>query len=409
MTRAAPDSTMPEVRGTVSPGFEPLRDLMSEALEAEAGCALSIWLDGRPACDLWAGEAQPGRPWQRDTLCLAFSVGKGLTTLCVQLLAGRGELDIEAPVTRYWPEFAQAGKEAVTVRMLLGHTVGLPTFPRYWDAIGPDGRGLEDWELMTARLAAAPPAWTPGTHYQYHAITFGYLVGEVVRRISGMSLGRFFATEVAEPLSLQTWIGTPPEVHHRLAPLQPAPPLPDTPATRAWQQVVDASREAVAAGDAYAPAALAFASPILLHPAVTDLQTHVPELFNRPWIHEAEIPASNPITDARSLAQMYGHLAVGGFAEITPRLVEEFTVPEPQAVAAGLPQPTLVGYHLVLSERRPAQAPGRPFGHAGAGGSLGFADPALRLGFGYVKNRMLDGVWTKRFVDAAYDCAASAT
>lgn len=383
------------IQGTASPRFERLREVLAEGIgpQGELGCALAVYLDGEPVCDLWGGEAAPGRPWAADTLTIVYSAGKGMLALCAQLLVARGELDLERPVANYWPEFAQAGKGEVPVRQLLSHTVGLPTFPRYWEVIGADGRGLDDWELMASRLAAAPPAWPPGTRYQYHAITYGYLVGEVVRRITGLTPGRFFAEAVAAPLGIEAFIGLPEGMGPRLAELQPYPPSEPTPATEAVAALFRSSREAILAGDAYSPAALAFCSPLLMHPDLTDLSNFLPRLFNQPWVQAMEMPSSNAITDARSLARMYSAVAL---AELVPaELNEVFRTPEPLS-EGGAGEPMGVGYHLA--------AGGRGFGHGGAGGAYAFADPERRLAVGYVKNRLLDGAVTQRLVAAVYDC-----
>lgn len=383
------------VEGSVAPRFEPLRQVLAEGLQprGELGCALSVYLGGEIVCDLWAGEAAPGRPWRRDTVTVAFSAGKGMLALCCQLLVSRGELDIERRVADYWPEFAAEGKGDVQVRHLLSHTAGLPTFPRYWEVVGLDGHGFEDWDLICSRLAAAPPAWKPGTRYLYHAITYGYLVGEVIRRITGLRPGRFFDAEVAQPLGLDCWIGVPESARPRVAELQTYPPPESPEVGEAVMAAFRKSREAIRAGDAYAPDALAFCSPVFLHPDREDISGFPAALFNEPWIHAIEMPSSNPITDARSLARMYSAIAL---AEMVPAdLNELFSTPEPLS-AGGVGEPMCVGFH--------SAAGGRGFGHAGVGGIYAFADPGLGLGFGYVKNRMLDGAHTARLVKAVYEC-----
>ena len=200
------------------------------AVRGEVGASVCLTVDGETVVDLWGGtiDVATGRPWEADTLTMVWSCTKGATSLCAHLLADRGELDLDAPVTRYWPEFAKNGKADVPVRMLLDHQVGLPAVRE----LLPNG-AFADWDLMVETLAAEEPFWDPGTRHGYHALTFGWLVGEVVRRISGQSLGQFFADQVARPLGLDFWIGLPDALEPRVAPViaaipaagQPLPPF----------------------------------------------------------------------------------------------------------------------------------------------------------------------------------------
>src|SRR5262245_9465984 len=207
-----------QIGGTVAPGFEGVRAAFARnfAEHGEVGAAFSLVHDGRMVVDLWGGvaDAATGVPYTDDTLQLVFSTTKGATAICANLLAQRGELDVEAPVAEYWPEFGQAGKGEVPVRWLLGHRAGLP----YVNGSIELAECLA-WDPAVEALAAMEPLWEPGTAHGYHAVTYGWLVGEVVRRISGRSLGRFFADEVAGPLGLEFWIGLPAEQQPRVAPL----------------------------------------------------------------------------------------------------------------------------------------------------------------------------------------------
>ncbi len=209
---------MTEIDGWVAPGFEPVRDTFRANFErhGEVGAAVAFYVEGRPVVDLWGGLADPAkdRPWTEDTLQLVFSTTKGATAACANLLAQRGQLDIDAPVATYWPEFAQAGKASIPVRWILCHKAGLP----WVDATMTLEEALS-WEPVVRALEVQEPAWEPGTAHGYHATTYGWLVGEVVRRIDGRSLGRFWADEIAGPLGLEWWIGLPEELHHRVAPL----------------------------------------------------------------------------------------------------------------------------------------------------------------------------------------------
>ena len=207
-----------EIGGSVEPGFEGVRDAFAQNFEenGEIGAGYSLYVRGRKVVDIWGGVAnvKTGAPYTDDSLQLVFSTTKGATAACANLLAQRGELDIDAPVAQYWPEFAQAGKENIPVRWLLSHKAGLPTV---------DAKLTTDevfaWDPIIHALEVQEPYWEPGTAHGYHAITYGYLVGEVVRRVSGKSLGTFWHDEIAAPLDLEFWIGLPAEQEHRVAPL----------------------------------------------------------------------------------------------------------------------------------------------------------------------------------------------
>src|SRR3954468_18057608 len=210
---------MADIQGTYDDLFISVPTLLAGLLEAgDAGASVAVFVDGEPVVDVWGGFADPARavPWQRDTITNVWSVTKTMTALCSLILADRGDLDPDAPVARYWPEFAAAGKEKVLVRHLLGHTAGLPD----WD--GPVEE-LYDWPSATARLAAQAPLWEPGSAAGYHSLSQGFLVGEVVRRITGQDVGEFFAAEVAGPLGADFHIGLAAEHDHRVALTMPPP------------------------------------------------------------------------------------------------------------------------------------------------------------------------------------------
>ena len=211
------------VEGRVDPRFAMVRDVFEEnfAARGEVGAAVAVCIDGKPVVDLWGGWADKHRrqPWKADTLTMVFSSTKGATALCAHVLAARGRLDLDTPVARYWPEFAAAGKEQLPVRMLLNHQAGLPALDQ---PLRPDA--LFDWGAMTTALAAQVPHWEPGSAHGYHAMTFGFLVGEVVRRITGQSLGTFFREAVAGPVGLDFWIGLPEELEPRVSTLRLPPP-----------------------------------------------------------------------------------------------------------------------------------------------------------------------------------------
>ena len=208
------------VNGSAAPGFEPVRDAFADNLESgrDVGAAFAAYHRGRKVVDLWGGTADTttGRPWEEDSIVLVFSTTKGATALCANLLAERGVLDMDAPVARYWPEFAQGGKADIPVKFLLSHQAGLAWI---------DGEmSLEEalsWEPVVSALARQTPHWEPGERHGYHATTYGWLVGEVIRRITGASVGTFFRTEIAEPLGLDFWIGLPEEQEPRVVPVIP--------------------------------------------------------------------------------------------------------------------------------------------------------------------------------------------
>src|SRR6266700_1622417 len=264
--------------------------------KGEVGASVCITLEGEPVVDLWGGIADPASQatWEEDTLCVVWSATKGATALCAHMLASQGLLDLDAPVTHYWPEFGQASKETIPVKMLLNHQCGLPALR---DPL-PAG-AFNNWELMVKALEQEEPWWKPGSMHGYHGFTFGWLVGEVVRRVSGKSLGTFFREEVAEPLGLDFWIGLPEALENRVAFMIPAPP----PGPEGLMP----------------PMFVAMADP-------TSLQTLVmfnsgghmlpgPDGvfgFNVQAAHAAEIGAAGGISNARGLAGMYAPLANGG-------------------------------------------------------------------------------------------------
>ncbi len=206
-----------ELHGDCDPRFQAVRAEFERNFRerGEVGAAVCVLVDGRSVVDLWGGVAdrRTQRPWQRDTLGLVWSCTKGAVALCAHILVSRGQLDLDALVARYWPEFAQAGKEAITTRLLLSHQAGLPTVRQ---PLQPGG--LFDWQYVTETLAAAAPFWEPGTRQGYHALTFGHLVGEVVRRVAGQPLDVFFRDEIAGPLSLDFHLGLPEADEPRVAP-----------------------------------------------------------------------------------------------------------------------------------------------------------------------------------------------
>ncbi len=397
MNELAIDSPRGPLRGRYDDRFAAVADefVRNFAHRGEVGASVCLTHEGRTVVDLWGGTAntQAAAHWEPDTVATIFSCTKGATALCAHILASRGQLDIEAPVAEYWPEFAANGKENATVRMMLDHSVGVPS----WHEPLKPGAAF-DWEYITARLAAEEPWWKPGTRNGYHMISFGWTVGELVRRVSGRSLGTFFRDEVARPLGIDFWIGTPEEVEPRVAPILPY-------VARAGEQ------------------------PGAFVQAVLDDQKSLQALS---WLnnggfdpngresHAAEIGGAGGISNARGLAGMYAPLACGGelggvrlvdpetlvrMSRISAATNEDATLLIPTRFALGFMKSMdnrfrRNGDHdsVVLSEAA--------FGHVGAGGSIGFADPEAGMSFGYLMNQMGKGILLndrgQALVDAAY-------
>ncbi|PWU24858.1 MAG: EstA family serine hydrolase [Candidatus Rokuibacteriota bacterium] len=341
-----------------------------EALEVnfrhhgELGAAVAIEVNGEPVVDIWAGWADEAhsRRWERDTLVAVFSVGKAMAALCTLMLAERGHLALDAPVAEYWPEFAARGKEEVTLRMLLAHRAGLPAVRRMLS--DPDAY---DWELMTSVLAGEEPWWPPGTAHGYHVNTFGFLAGEIVRRVSGRSFGTFFRDEVAAPLDADFHFGLAPEHDDRVAEYLFSSLSVEGTEKR---QVEGDEARLMLLGRAY-----------LNPPGLSGIGT----VNTRPW-RAAEIPSANGHASARAVARIYGALLAG-------RLVSAQTLDEAITEASAGPDLVLgrpsrfgLGFQLTQAERPLGPNP-RSFGHFGAGGSLGFADPDEGISFAYVLNR----------------------
>ncbi|TQS46094.1 serine hydrolase domain-containing protein [Cryptosporangium phraense] len=349
---------MGEIRGSFDPRFRAVHDALGALLDGgDVGVAAAVYVGGEPVADLWGGHTDAARttPWQRDTIVNTWSTTKTMTALCALVLADRGELDLDDPVAAHWPEFAAAGKEKVLVRHLLGHTAGLPTFAEPLTV-----EDLYDWGLVTDRLAAQAPAWEPGTLGGYHAVTYGYLIGEVVRRLTGRTLGTFFAEEIAGPLGADFFIGSPASEDVRVAQVIPPdgpPPSPDDPdpRNRPGNPTID--------------------------PAVANTTA---------W-RRAEIPAANGQGNARSVAAVQSVVAGGGTARgvrllsaATCERVFEEQYQGPDQVL-GIPMRWGIGYAL---DSGMLPNPRTCF-WGGWGGSLVLADLDADLTVAVVVNRMM--------------------
>jgi CubicO group peptidase (beta-lactamase class C family) len=364
-------AVVPAILGFCDERFAPVR----EALEGnfrnhdELGAAVAIEVDGKPVVDVWAGWADDARtrPWERDTLVGVFSLGKAMAALCVLILVERGEVDLDMPVAACWPEFAAAGKRDVTVRMLLSHRAGLPGIRRRLP-----GDAIYDWQLMTGVLAAEEPWWKPGAAHGYHVNTFGFLAGEIVRRVSGDTIGAFFRDQVAGPLDADFHFGFGPEHDDRVA----------------EYLFAGESSKFTAEGAEAEPAVGDDQDRRLM---LTRIYLNPPELSGigtvntRAW-RAAEIPSANGHATARAVARIYSALASGEI--IGPATLDEAVAEASAGPDAVLGRPSRFGLGFQLTQpERPLGPNPRSFGHFGAGGSLGFADPDAGLAFAYVLNR----------------------
>jgi CubicO group peptidase (beta-lactamase class C family) len=396
-----PDSI--PVHGTCDPRFSRVKELFQQSFDSgtEVGAAACFVLDGKCVVDLWGGhhDAARTREWERDTLVNVYSSTKGMTAICANMLVERGLLDLEAPVARYWPEFAAAGKENITIRWLLSHKAGLCGVRNPLPA-----GALYDWPLMCEALAAQEPWWTPGDGHGYHAFSFGFLVGEVVRRVTGESLGTFFRKNVAEPLRADFHIGLAAEHDARTSPIISAfgeNPPPPAPPPGPFAEFVRRLQD---------PTTMQWAALMNPPPERGAVNT-------RAW-RAAEIPAVNGHGTARSLARIYGALARGGEIDgvriLNPATIARATTEEaagPEKLFCGA-VPMRFGLGFVLSDewhRYSRLSPNpRSFGHAGGGGSIGMADPDRRIGFGFTMNKMsmsmvTAGATPTTLIDAFYD------
>lgn len=386
------------IQGTVAPGFEPVRHAFEENFKrrGELGAAVCIWHRGRVVVDLWGGTADKatGRPWTGDTPTTVFSVTKGLSALCLLMLAERGGLDYDRKVADYWREFAQNGKADITVRTLLNHRAGV---------VGLDEPlSIDDFEQRPEKVVDAcarqAPAWAPGTRQGYHGVSFGPYVAELYKRAStagsGRSpsagsdtIGRFFAREVAGPLGADVFIGLPDEHHDRVASIYGPTPRAKLGAVpkllfhtglegRVFRQAVQKKSCTYKA----------FCNP-------PDLGAKGLPNFNTARVRRLELPWCNGVASARGLARIYQALAMGG-------TLEGVTLARPESIAAVharqswvdvdevLRKPLGFSQGFIKEEARLFSPNEASFGHPGAGGALGFADPTAGVSIGYVMNQM---------------------
>jgi CubicO group peptidase (beta-lactamase class C family) len=358
----------PVIEGFTAPGFEPVRDAFTQNFTArgEVGAALCVYLHGQPVVNLAGGTASPARadmavPFRTTTLVPVFSISKAMVAIAALMLAERGLIGLDAPVARYWPQFALAGKESVIVRWLLTHQAGLAAI----DEPMTYAEFLR-WDPVITRLERQAPNWTPGTAFGYHSLTFGHLIGELIRRVTGLSAGQFINREIAAPLGVEFFIGMPPARLGEVAPVLP-PPGP-------------------AAGLRFEPGSLPYRAQAFMHPPVT------PASLNDPALLTAEIPAANGVSTAAAIARIFAALIgeVGGLRLISPQTMDQARAEHyrgPDLIETGSSQrATGLGF-LLPSPDRPFAGPGS-FGHSGLGGSRAWALPERGLACGYVVNRL---------------------
>lgn len=357
---------MVDVHGFVKPGFEPVRDAFAANFEKglEAGASCAVTRDGEFVVDLWAGEADPtGRPWEEDTIVNVYSTTKTMAAISVLVLADRGLIDLSAPVATYWPEFAQNGKEGVTVSHVMSHSAGLSGF----DPGIPDAEFLYDWDACCERLAAQAPWWEPGTASGYHAVTQGYLQGEIVRRVTGKTIGTFFREEIAGPLGADFHIG-----------------LPASEDARVGELVVPKFGLGEGAG---APAPDSIAAKTFGGAALT-----AKEPRTREW-RGAEIPAAGGTGNARSVARVHSALACGGTVDgvtlMSEAGVERAREEQVRGKDLVMGVPLAFGNGFGLNDASfPISPNPRAFFWGGWGGSLAIIDLDARASIAYVMNRM---------------------
>ena len=389
------------VHGSVAPGFDEVRDAFVANFRdrGELGAACAAYHRGQKVVDLWGGhrDAQRLDPWEEDTLVTVFSTTKGMAAMAIAVAHSRGLFELDEPVATYWPEFAQQGKATITVRQLLSHQAGLSAIDERLDL-----ETLADLDRLAAIIARQRPAWEPGTRHGYHGLSLGFYENELIRRVDPerRSIGRFLWEEVARPLDIEFYIGLPAEVPaSRLATIQAFHPLemflhPRTIPPRMMLGLLW--------------------PPSLVARTLTNPRMRGPGDMDRPEYRAIEFPSGSGVAQARALAKAYGVLATGGQAlGLAPRTMEELTAPP--TLPTGGSRDLIIGWQtafgLGLWKPCPVFLPGlssRAFGGAGAGGSLGYADPDTEVGYAYVMNRMgfhmYDDPREKTLRDALYRC-----
>jgi CubicO group peptidase (beta-lactamase class C family) len=369
---------MTQIQGTCDERFEKVYEALAGTLEDEdVGACAAVFLDGEPVVDLWGGyvDAKRTAVWREDTITSVFSTTKTMTALCALILADRGELDLYAPVARYWPQFAAAGKSGIEVRHVLAHTAGLPDFD------GPLAvADLYDWDACTARLAAQTPRWEPGMLAGYHSVTQGFLVGEVIRRITGASVGEFFAAQVAGPLGADFHIGLGAEHDHRVAPLLAPESSPDGD----WVASAPGGGPGTDTGDSGGAAPVTAAATPASAPAPS-AAIRLSDGNSVAW-RRAQLPSVSGFGNARSVAAVQSVLANGGTSQGVRLLSEAGCAVAQQEQYRGVDH--IIGASMRYGMGYGISDTGCFWG--GWGGSMVMADLRARLSIAYVMNRMSD-------------------
>jgi CubicO group peptidase (beta-lactamase class C family) len=360
-----------DLHGDVAVGFERVADAFAANFADfdEVGAAYAVYLNGDPVVDLWGGLAdrEAARPWARDTVVIVYSCTKGVTAVAANQLIEQGLLDPDAPVAAYWPEFAAAGKAAIPVRWALSHRAGLA-------AIDAD-LTLDDvaaWDPVIDAIAAQAPNWEPGTQHGYHARTYGWIVGELIRRVTGLMPGDYVAREIAAPLGLDVFLGLPASEDARVATLYPA----------VWDDPELAGLAEQVLSDTSTLLGRVMGGPSNLF--------RYDDMWNTRRLRGAQMPSSNAHSDARSLARMYAACigAVDGVRLLSSDAVRRATEVQSSGKDCVIGQPLHFGLGFALPPTLGPSAGPASFGHSGAGGSIAFCDPERGLAFSYVMNQM---------------------
>jgi CubicO group peptidase (beta-lactamase class C family) len=395
------------VEGTTDSRYAAVADAFrSMAPEVgRGGAAFCASVRGEVVVDLWAGQAGPDRPWTQDTAAALFSATKGMVAACIALLHDRGRLDVDEPVATYWPEFAAAGKERLTVRQVLSHTCGLTEVPDYLDVMSLDGGGHGDYEEIRRRLAASAPQWEPGTAVGYHVMTYGYLAGAIVERVDGRSLARFFAEELAGPLGLDLQIGASDALLARKSMTLEADPLPDDDLGAAFGVLLAAARDE---STLIGRACIARDGVGILD-RLADLGNNAAMLRAAT---EGGVGSGDGIGTARGLAAFYGHLVDPEPNDATPSAatlesLNRIQLMAPDAIL-GIPNAFGVGFGRMLSATTVGPSVDS-FGHGGAGGQVGFGDPEHQVGIGFTRSHLsFTSPLAAGLVAALYEAMAAA-
>ena len=382
------------VSGYCEDNFHEARNIFEKSISSgfELGGSIAVEVQGEKVIDLWGGhlDHSKSKAWEENTLVNVFSTTKGIAAICLLQLIEKGLLDIEKPVCEYWPEFSVNGKENIPVKYLFCHKAGLCGVREPLES-----GAFSNWDLITSELAKQEPLWEPGTAHGYHAITYGHLVGELLRRIDGRTIGQYFKEEIAEPLNLDFWIGLPDSEFDRVSDIYPSKPGPLQylfPLLTKLPRFVLPGRAKFLLdfGDTSKPVGAAFNNPPISSNRGMEANT-------KQW-RNAEIPAANGHGTARSIAKLYGILANGGSRDgihvLSPETIEKARQTQSDGrdlVLGGMR--TRFGLGFMLGTENVSMGPNpNAFGHGGAGGSLGFSDPDNNISLGFVMNQMHQGI-----------------